>query len=179
MSNRHFAFLRGMNLGRRRIRNPELCAAFEDLGFRNVSAFLASGNVCFDADTTDTATLVETIETGLKTSLGYDVPTFIRTGDELRKIAEYTPFNNVSSDSPAGKLQVAMLEQSLDEDTRNAVMRFSIEDDLIAIYGKQLYWLPSNGISGSELDLAAIERIAGSMTIRTKRTIERLAAKHL
>ena len=42
--NRYVAFLRGMNLGRRRIKNPELCAAFEDIGFTNVAAYLASGN---------------------------------------------------------------------------------------------------------------------------------------
>ena len=55
MPRNYVAFLRGMNLGRRRIKNPELCAAFEDIGFTNVSAFLASGNVIFDADESDLA----------------------------------------------------------------------------------------------------------------------------
>ena len=67
---RYVAFLRGMNLGRRRIKNPELCAAFEDIGFKNVAAYLASGNVIFDADDAVTDSVAESIEFGLKESLG-------------------------------------------------------------------------------------------------------------
>ena len=61
--NRYVAFLRGMNLGRRRIKNPELCAAFEGIGFTNVSAFLASGNVIFDTDESDSAAVADSLNT--------------------------------------------------------------------------------------------------------------------
>ena len=44
---RYVAFLRGMNLGNRRIKNPELAAEFERLGFEDVATFRASGNVVF------------------------------------------------------------------------------------------------------------------------------------
>ena len=64
--NRYVAFLRGMNLGRRRVKNPELCAAFEDIGFTNVSAFLASGNVIFDAEDPDPSAVSRSIEDGLR-----------------------------------------------------------------------------------------------------------------
>ena len=47
--NRNVAFLRGMNLGGRRLMNDELCSHFTALGFTGVSAFLASGNVLFEA----------------------------------------------------------------------------------------------------------------------------------
>ena len=48
---RYVAFLRGMNLGKnRRIKNPELLAEFERLGFEDVATFRASGNVVFGAD---------------------------------------------------------------------------------------------------------------------------------
>ena len=44
---RYVAFLRGMNLGSRRIKNDELRAEFEQLGFEDVATFRASGNVIF------------------------------------------------------------------------------------------------------------------------------------
>ena len=44
---RYVAFLRGMNLGNRRIKNHELRAEFERLGFEEVATFRASGNVVF------------------------------------------------------------------------------------------------------------------------------------
>ena len=42
---RYVAFLRGMNLGKRRIKNEELRREFEALGFEDVATFRASGNV--------------------------------------------------------------------------------------------------------------------------------------
>ncbi len=46
---RYVAFLRGMNLGNRRIKNEELRAEFEAMGFEEVATFRASGNVIFAA----------------------------------------------------------------------------------------------------------------------------------
>ena len=104
----YVAFLRGMNLGRRRIKNDELCAAFEGMGFENVSAFLASGNVVFDAEDGNQDNVADVVETGLKDALGYDVPTFLRTADEVIAIAKYSPFGGFTGDG-VGKVQVAML----------------------------------------------------------------------
>ena len=43
------AFLRGMNVGGHRISNGELGRCFEELGFRDIGTFRASGNVIFAA----------------------------------------------------------------------------------------------------------------------------------
>jgi uncharacterized protein (DUF1697 family) len=42
---RYIAFLRGINLGKRRLPMSQLKALFEELGFREVETFIASGNV--------------------------------------------------------------------------------------------------------------------------------------
>ena len=44
---RYVAFLRGMNLGNRRIKNEALRRHFEAMGFEEVATFRASGNVVF------------------------------------------------------------------------------------------------------------------------------------
>jgi hypothetical protein len=44
---RYVAFLRGMNLGGRRISNDDLRSRFEALGCEDVATFRASGNVVF------------------------------------------------------------------------------------------------------------------------------------
>ncbi len=167
-----------MNLGRRRIKNPELCAAFEEMGFENVSAFLASGNVIFDVAEDDATVIAGVIEAGLKVSLGYDVPTFLRTADEVVAIASCAPFEVVAGDS-VGTVQVAMFERSVDRDARDAVLGLASDDDRLELRGRELYWLPEGKFLDSKLDLKAIESIVGAMTIRTKRTIERIAARFL
>lgn len=176
--NRYVAFLRGMNLGRRRIKNPELCAAFEEIGFTNVSAFLASGNVIFDAEDSDPTEVGAAIEVGLKTSLGYEVPTFLRTADEVKSIAAHNPFADVTSER-TGKLQVALMGEAATQSKRDAALELSNDNDLLEIADKELYWWPKGNFLDSQLDLNALESILGPFTLRTKNTIERLAVKFL
>lgn len=174
----HAAFLRGMNLGRRRITNDELCAHFEALGFGDVTAFLASGNIAFTAGDADPADLAQRIEEGLRTALDYPVPTFLRTADEVRAIAAHEPFSTGTVESSAGKLQVALLAAAPSPADRDAVLAHATDDDLLHLGERELYWLPAGPMSQSELDLRAIEKRLGAMTIRTARTLERLAAKY-
>jgi uncharacterized protein (DUF1697 family) len=75
--NRYVAFLRGMNLGGRRITNEALRAHFEALGCEGVATFRASGNVIFESAGRPAA-LTTTLEDGLAEALGYEVPVFLR-----------------------------------------------------------------------------------------------------
>lgn len=176
--NRYVAFLRGMNLGRRRIKNPELCAAFEQIGLTNVSAFLASGNVIFDVEDPDPIAVSRSIEDGLRDSLGYEVPTFLRSADEVRSIASYEPFADVTNER-TGKLQVAIVRDDVEQSQRVSVLELSNDADLLEIVDRGIYWWPKGNFLDSQLDLKAIEDIVGPFTIRTKNTVERLAAKFL
>jgi hypothetical protein len=53
------------------------------------------------------------------------------------------------------------------------------EEDLLALDGRELYWLPRGGMLESSLDLDAIDALLGRSTRRTKGTIEQIAAKYL
>ena len=177
----HAAFLRGMNLGGRRITNDELCSHFEGMGFEEVDAFLASGNVVFSVApgaAADGEALARRIEEGLQAALDYDVPTFLRTDDEVRAVAGHRPFSEDVVEAAAGKLQVALLGKPPSKPDRDAVLAHATDADRLALRERELYWLPDGPMSKSELDLAAIEKRLGTMTIRTARTLERLAAKY-
>jgi uncharacterized protein (DUF1697 family) len=175
--NRYVAFLRGMNLGRRRIRNDELCGQFEEAGFANVATFLASGNVVFDAGETDNRDeIAATIEDQLRNGLGYEVPTLLRSADEVRAIAKDGPFLGERG-SDGGKPQVVLLPRYPDKATREGVLALATEADQLAFHGKELHWLPIAGFSTSELDLTLLETSLGPTTTRTRNTIERLVVK--
>lgn len=176
---RWVAFLRGMNLGGRRITNDELCAAFADLGCAAPTAFLASGNVVFDAARGDEEALAARLESGLREALGYPVPTYLRRAEEVHAIAAHEPFPPAVVARSNGKLQVAMLATAPPAVTRRKVLAHATDEDRLALAGRQLYWLPSGGTLESALDLKALEAALGPWTMRTKRTVERLAAKLL
>ncbi len=172
------AFLRGMNLGRRRIKNEDLRAKFEALGFADVACFRAGGNVIFAAEGGDEAAQAERIEVGLGEALGYEVPVFLRSAIELRAIAAHKPFDARALSASSGKLQVAFLLDAPKAAARKEAAALASDEDRLAIEGRELYWLPSGGMSESSLDLKALAAILGPTTIRTMGTVEQIAARY-
>ena len=174
---RYAAFLRGMNLGGRRITNKELAAAVADLGFEEVETFRASGNVIFAGDGGESA-IAGRLESGLGDALGYEVPVFLRSAAEVRAIADREPFAAAALAASSGKLQVALLQEKPPAKGRSEALALATDADRIAIEGRELFWLPSGGMSESELDLKAIGAALGLMTLRTMGTIEQVAARY-
>jgi Uncharacterized protein conserved in bacteria len=175
---RYVAFLRGMNLGNRRITNDELRARFEELALSDVVTFRASGNVIFDTDEGDEAAVARKVESGLGESLGYEVAVFLRSVAEVAAIAAREPFESKAVASSKGKLQVQLLLRKPPATARKKVLALATEEDRLAIEGRELFWLPSGGTIDSDLDLKAIDAALGTGTMRTKGTIDQIAAKY-
>jgi uncharacterized protein (DUF1697 family) len=171
---RYAAFLRAVNLGRnRRVSGAELCAIFEELGLEEVATFRTSGNVVFEAPRDMSAQ----IEKALKASLGYDVGVYLRTARELEEIVAFQPFKPAQVKASKGKLQVSMLSKNPTAATRKQVLALATDQDLLEFGKRELYWLPSGGTMESALDRQAIDKLVGPTTMRTKGTVEQLAAK--
>lgn len=176
---RYVAFLRGMNLGGRRIKNEELRGHFEQMGFAEVATFRASGNVVFsDPGSEAEGKLAQRVEAELDERLGYDVPVFLRSIEEVVAIAAQEPFDAKALAASKGKLQVSLLMEKPKAAARKQALALATDDDLLAIEGRELYWLPSGGISESDLDLKGIAAALGPGTIRTMGTIEQIASKY-
>lgn len=175
---RYVAFLRGMNIGGRRIKNDELRRSFEEMELDEVACFRASGNVIFAAAGEDEAELAAKIEASLGESLGYEVPVFLRSAAELRAIAAHDPFDPNVVEVSAGKLQISLLTDKPKASVRREVLAMSTDEDRLALEGRELYWLPSGGMLDSSLDHDAIDALLDRSTRRTKGTIDQIAAKH-
>jgi uncharacterized protein (DUF1697 family) len=179
MSSRYVAFLRGINLGRqRRVGGDELRRLFTDLGFDHVATFRTSGNVVFAAAGGRKSELRGRIEHALEAALGYEVAVFLRSARELRGLAEERPFAPAELRRSKGKHQVLLLPKRPTARTRSEVVKLASDDDVLAFGGHELHWLPSGGTRDSGLDLTAVEKLIGPTTMRTKGTIEQLAAKY-
>jgi uncharacterized protein (DUF1697 family) len=172
------AFLRGMNVGGHRLTNDELRGHLVSMGFAEVATFRASGNVVVAAEEQPPDGLAMRIEQGLATALGYAVPTFIRDMPQMQAIATLQPFGSDRIGVAGGKLQVMLLSSPPSPATRDAVLALASKDDRLAFGQRELYWLPRGGMLDSELDLKAIEKLLGVLTMRTKGTIEQIASKH-
>jgi uncharacterized protein (DUF1697 family) len=177
------AFLRGMNVGGHRLTNEELRSCFLEMGFREVASFRASGNIVFAGEASEAGrerpdAVTARIEQGLAASLGYAVPTFIRSKREVRAIAAKQPFDAEHVPSSVGKLHVALLSTAPSPRVREEVLSLAGDSDRLAFGRRELYWLPSGRMLDSGLDLKAVEGLLGTMTLRTKSTIELIASRH-
>jgi len=87
----YVALLRGINVGgERRVEMKKLKAVLEALGYKNISTYINSGNIIFEsADKIDA--VHRDIEKILKKEFGFEIPALIKTGKDMKKIAEAIP----------------------------------------------------------------------------------------
>jgi uncharacterized protein (DUF1697 family) len=181
---RYIAFLRGINVGGHQVKMDDLRRMFESLDFRNVATFIASGNVIFETDGADDrakpASLTARIEGGLRDSLGYDVPTFLRTDAELARIAAHEPFPDLAV-AGGDTSYVAFLSRRPPAAKARTVAALSNDTDRVVVHDRELYWHIRGKMMDSTLAGApAFEKALGNVptTVRNVNTIRRLAKKY-
>jgi len=95
---RFVAFLRGINVGGRSVKKERLQETFSSLGFENVRTYKQSGNVIFENSSEDLHELEERIIAELQTVLGYSVPVFLRSMEQLKSVVKLDPFKGHNSE---------------------------------------------------------------------------------
>jgi uncharacterized protein (DUF1697 family) len=171
---RYAAFLRAVNVGRnRRVSSAQLKSLFEEVGAEEVATFRTSGNVVFEAP----RDIARALEQHLEKALGHEVVIFLRTASDVKQIAAHEPFPPEDVEASKGKLQVALLDKKPTAAAQKKALALATDQDLLAFGKRELYWLPSGGTLESELDRNALDKLIGPTTMRTKGTVELLAAK--
>lgn len=174
---RHAAFLRAINVGGRRITNDRLAAAVEAVGFTDVTTFLASGNVIYDAGDHDPAAATVLLEEGMAAHLGFASEAFVRTAEDLDRILEATPFAEEALAAAVTKPQIMFLRGPLDAATRDAVHAVATDADHLAVIGSELHWLPMQGVGRADLDWRRLDPLLGVTTVRNINTVRRIRPK--
>lgn len=176
---RYVAFLRGINLGKRRPPMSRLRELFDELGFANVETFIASGNVLFSSRKKDRQKLETQIAQHLAKSLGYPVDTFIRTAAEVAAIAKADAFPD--QEEPDVTVHVGFLHEKLPPKIAKELVALRTKEDAFQIVGREYYWLCRVRVSDSKVwhspAMKALHLPSSSM--RNLTTIRKLAAKHL
>jgi uncharacterized protein (DUF1697 family) len=95
----YVAFLRGVNLGKRKVLSPDLKHVFETMGFADAKTLLASGNVVFSAETEKG--LATRIEKGLEQKFGFSIGVVLRSQEALQQMIKADPFGAIPKDADA------------------------------------------------------------------------------
>ena len=174
---RYIAFLRAINVGGHTVKMGILRQLFESFGFEDVETFIASGNVVFKSKAQNLEDLESIIASGLRSALGYEVATFIRSGEELAKIAAYQAFPQSEVDD-ATAFNIAFLSSPPDEKAKQKLMGLRTDIDSFATHAREVYWLCRRKQSESTFSNAVLEKTLGvKSTLRDANTVNKLAVK--
>jgi len=173
------AFLRGINLGKRRLQMSRLQALFQELGFAEVETFIASGNVIFSTAAKSLARVEEKIAQHLEANLGYKVDTFVRTAGEVIAVGQGKPFPEEGQEGIT--VNVSFLHEALPAETAKRLAALRSDYDGFRVEGREFYWLCRGRMSDSEIwaTPAAKAIKLPTSTMRNMTSIRKLIAKHL
>jgi uncharacterized protein (DUF1697 family) len=165
-------FLRGINLGKRRVQMATLRELLTGNGHDNVRTLLQSGNVVLDSRSTGTR-LERELEHQLAAGLGFQVDVFVRTCDEIADVLDRNPLASVATD-PA-KYLVTFLRSKLDAAVVRRLRALDLAPEAVAVSGREIYSWHPDGLARSELVKHLSERSLGvTASGRNWRTVTKL-----
>jgi uncharacterized protein (DUF1697 family) len=168
------AFLRAVNLGRRRVNMASLVELVRGLGYDDVWTHINSGNVVLEASGSRPA-LEQRLETALEDDLGFEVTTFVRTVAELRDALALEPFTV----APGDTYFVTFLKDAPSKPNAMALEALSNDFDTLVVKGRDVHWLMHGKSTDTTLTTKAWDRLVGQhrSTSRNTTMLRTLLAK--
>lgn len=171
------AFLRGINLGDRRVKMARLRGHFEEMGLEGVASFIASGNILFEHAGSELGALERRIEGHLEEALGFRAETFVRP---LAAVDELTALEPVSADRDDGFVpHVIFLREAPEAGVEEALHSLETPADRFRVRGRHVIWLRRGGITDSEISPRDLDVAlgGGESTMRKMNTLRRIVEK--
>ena len=164
------ALLRAVNLGaRNRVPMPRLRELLAEHGCEDVRTYIASGNAVFTSGTSK-AKLARELERAIEKEFGVSTPVLLRTEKELAALVDRHPFDDLAH------THVAFLAKKPTAAKVKALAGIDVAPDRVEVLGQEAYWHLPNGVQGSRLSGAQLEKHLGvAATVRNWRTVARLA----
>ncbi|MCF3652221.1 DUF1697 domain-containing protein [Synoicihabitans lomoniglobus] len=174
---RYIAFLRGINLGRRRIKMDALRAVFEKLPVTDVATYIASGNVLFTSTARSATVWQDTIAAHLENELGYAVNTIVRTRAELTALVAQAPLGELFCDQPHASTQVTLFAAPVTSEIVTKLDGFRTTTDAFAVVDRELYWRCATKLTASTVwkDTKINPHHFPTGTTRNLQTLQKLA----
>ncbi len=162
----YVALLRAVNVGgTSKLPMADLRRIAGELGFANPRTFIASGNLLFASDDSESAVRAR-LEAGLADLMGKRVPVMIRSAAELALIAAGHPF----ADAPGRRVLVTFLNEPPPQDALEHVR--NRHGERLALGNREIYVDYCGTLLGrSKLRIPAAEK----GTARNMNTVAKLA----
>lgn len=170
----YVAFLRGINVsGKNQINMGELVAAFEGLGYTQVSSYLNTGNILFEALETTEEALEAAIETMIKTIFQLDIKVIVKDKASIEAIVVNYPF---AADDGKNRY-VSLFKGEAANTLIPSIEAVMLESDAYHLMGNLIYLYLPEGYGKTKLNNSYLEKKTKLMaTTRNLNTFEKLLA---
>ncbi len=174
---RYVALLRGVNLGGHTVKMDRLKKLFEEMKFKNVETFIASGNVIFDSASKNAAALEKKITASLEQSLGFPAATYLRTAEEFMRVLEHEAAQNLGTHN----VYIGFLYEPPSRDAHVRLSKYQSKTDEFHVTEREVYWIcRARGMSDSPFFRVGIEKALGvKATVRNVTTVTKIVERFL
>ncbi|MCC6725473.1 MAG: DUF1697 domain-containing protein [Saprospiraceae bacterium] len=170
---KYIAFLRGINVGKIRIKMTDLKSAFESMGCREVRTYLQTGNVVFESNKA-IKELKSILESGLSDAFKYEAYVLLYAFNELADIIAKYPMQR----DEVNHAYVLFIENDTAfEEIKANAQNLPDEANNIAYGNQVIYWKTPVGqtLDSPFSKLLAKPKYKSTATMRNLNTLEKMA----
>jgi uncharacterized protein (DUF1697 family) len=164
---RYAVFLRAINTGRRRLKMADLAAAYREAGYRDVSTYIASGNVVLSSPALPEAPALSKV---VVDAFGFESEAFVRTGADLSSVVARNPWPD-----PGGLVEVSFIERQPDPDIARALEAVVAPPEGLVVSGTEVFYLRGGkGIEPVHKETTTAKMLGQVTTRRGLRTVREI-----
>ena len=169
----YLSLLRGINIGgHNKILMPDLQKLYEDLGFKNITSYIQSGNVIFKGK--PDKKVASKIEDKIFERFQLRISVLIRNVEQIKMIIEKNPFPEEAIKSP-DKLCVVFSNKIPDDEKVEAFSQTNYASEKYVICENEIYLYCKNGFGRAKLNTNFFERKLDIVsTARNWKTVQKL-----
>lgn len=173
---RYVAFLRAVNVGKRKYPMADLRAALDAAGYVDVLTHIQTGNVLLTSPLRSREELEAALEELFERDRGFDVATVVLTPKELTRVA--ADADELAGQHPADHGHYISLLKN--EPTPEGIARIEghgYPDEVAVVRGRAVHLLYAKPYHEAKVSNAQVEKALGVATNRNAKVIRTLAEK--
>ncbi len=170
----YVALLRGINVGgKHKLPMRDLVPIFEEAGCRDVSTYIQSGNVLFEASAALAKTLPGVVEGAIEETFGFASPVVVRAARAVQGVLATNPLLDRGVDPKA--LAVAFSNRTPTAAALRSLEPQRFAPDRLVAQGGHVYLHYPGGAARSKLTVGYLDRTLGVIhTVRNWNTVTKL-----
>lgn len=170
----YVALLRGINVGgRNKLSMESLKKTFKKLGFTKVTSYINSGNVVFNTDNSNEASITSEIERAIKQEHKLSINVIVRTADNMKLVADSMPTTWVNNSKTKTNIMFLWPEVA----NKNILDEITITDydEVRYVPGALIWRVEKANLSKSGMMKLVGNKLYKKMTIRNANTVRKIA----